>query len=71
MLIPRQLGLDDPITKPITEQMNALTICYGADRRIVMYPCNDNELLNFICIHPDTESHASKSDGKDDFSPHE
>lgn len=29
-----------------------------------MYPCNDDELLNFVCIHPDTESHATHSDGK-------
>jgi hypothetical protein len=41
-----------------------LIIWYGSDRRIVMYPCNNNELLNFVCIHPDTESHATKSDGE-------
>jgi len=28
-----------------------------------MYPCNDNEMLNFVCIHPDSESQASKGDG--------
>lgn len=37
---------------------------FGSDRRVVLYPCNDNELLNFVCIHPDTESHATPSDGR-------
>lgn len=34
----------------------------GEDRRFVMYPCSNNELLNFVVIHPSTESDAS--DGK-------
>lgn len=63
-LIPRQAGLDDPVTRPIVERGNNLVIWYGADRRIVMYPCNDNKLLNFNCIHPENESHANASDGK-------
>lgn len=25
-----------------------------------MYPCNDNELLNFVCIHSEAESQGSK-----------
>ncbi|KAI7789009.1 fad binding domain protein [Diaporthe eres] len=61
-LIPRQAGLDDPVTRPIVEKGNNLVIWYGADRRIVMYPCNDNKLLNFNCIHPENESHANASD---------
>ncbi|POS68756.1 hypothetical protein DHEL01_v212850 [Diaporthe helianthi] len=61
-LIPRQAGLDDPITRPLVERGNNLVIWYGADRRIVMYPCNDNNLLNFNCIHPESESHATASD---------
>ncbi|ROV99928.1 hypothetical protein VMCG_06182 [Cytospora schulzeri] len=61
-LIPRQAGLDDPVTKSIAEVMGALVMWYGSDRRVVMYPCNDNELLNFVCIHPDAESHANPGD---------
>ena len=34
----------------------------GEDRRFVMYPCSNNELLNFVVIHPSSESEAS--DGK-------
>lgn len=63
-LIPRHRGLDDPLTRPITETAGALAIWFGADRRIVMYPCNNDELLNFVCIHPETESHATKTDGE-------
>lgn len=34
-----------------------------------MYPCNDNETLNFVLIHPDTESHATPGDGKSESKP--
>lgn len=37
---------------------------YAQDRRLVMYPCNDNELLNFVCIHPQEESQGS-TEGED------
>ncbi|KAK3695171.1 hypothetical protein B0T22DRAFT_96658 [Podospora appendiculata] len=61
-LIPREVAEADPVTAPLVKFKNALEIWFGDDRRIVMYPCNDNQLLNFVCIHPDTESHATKSD---------
>ncbi|KUI65822.1 3-hydroxybenzoate 6-hydroxylase 1 [Cytospora mali] len=61
-LIPRKAGLDDPVTKSIVEDLSSLGMWYGSDRRIVMYPCNDNQLLNFVCIHPDTESHDAPGD---------
>lgn len=35
---------------------NELVIWYGADRRVVVYPCDNNELLNFVCIHPEGDS---------------
>lgn len=55
------------MTRPITEIMSSLAMWYGSDRRVVMYPCNDNQLLNFVCIHPETESHANPGDGKSIF----
>lgn len=61
-LIPRNVAESDPITAPLVEHHNTLRLWFGDDRRIVMYPCNNNELLNFVCIHPDTESHATKTD---------
>jgi len=62
-LIPRSVAEADPVTQPLVADKGALLMWYSDDRRIVMYPCNDNEMLNFVCIHPDTESHAAKSDG--------
>ncbi|KAF6813339.1 FAD binding domain protein [Colletotrichum sojae] len=61
-LIPRAAVESDPVTAPLVEKKNQLSIWFGADRRLVVYPCNDNQLLNFVCIHPDTESHATASD---------
>ncbi|KAH8676284.1 hypothetical protein BX600DRAFT_508449 [Xylariales sp. PMI_506] len=61
-LIPRKVALADPITKPLVEQDGTLSMWFSGDRRIIMYPCNDNETLNFVLIHPDTESHATQSD---------
>lgn len=63
-LIPRAAADEDPVTAPLMDKMNQLGIWFYQDRRIVIYPCNDNQLLNFVCIHPDTESHATASDGR-------
>ncbi|KAK2005129.1 FAD/NAD(P)-binding domain-containing protein [Colletotrichum falcatum] len=62
-LIPTAAALEDPVTAPLIEKEGCLGMWFGADRRIVVYPCNDNQLLNFVCIHPDTESHATTTDG--------
>ncbi|OLN88496.1 3-hydroxybenzoate 6-hydroxylase 2 [Colletotrichum chlorophyti] len=61
-LIPRAAVEADPVTAPFVDKKNCLGIWFSTDRRIVIYPCNDNQLLNFVCIHPDTESHATASD---------
>ncbi|KAI1430025.1 hypothetical protein F5Y12DRAFT_781623 [Xylaria sp. FL1777] len=64
-LLQKKIALEDPLTAPLVEKDNVLTIWYGADRRVVMYPCNHNETLNFVCIHPDSESHATQHDAWD------
>ncbi|KAH9909374.1 hypothetical protein F4778DRAFT_768240 [Xylariomycetidae sp. FL2044] len=61
-LLQRKPILDDPVTAPLVKQENALSMWFGADRRVVMYPCNHNKTLNFVCIHPDTESHTTQND---------
>jgi hypothetical protein len=58
--VPRSVVETDPITAPLIATPNALAMWFGSDRRVVMYPCNDNELLNFVCIHPEAESQGSK-----------
>ncbi|KAI0600179.1 hypothetical protein F4775DRAFT_582764 [Biscogniauxia sp. FL1348] len=61
-LIPKKVAEDDPVTAPLVAANNTLSIWYSEDRRIVIYPCSYNTSLNFVCIHPDTESHAVQSD---------
>lgn len=41
--------------KKLLENNDELCIWYGNDRRVVVYPCENNELLNFVCIHPEGE----------------
>ncbi|KAI0974292.1 hypothetical protein F4678DRAFT_486179 [Xylaria arbuscula] len=64
-LLQRKIVLEDPLTAPLVEEDNVLTVWFGADRRVVMYPCNHNETLNLVCIHPDSESHATRGDAWD------
>ncbi|KAH8889560.1 FAD/NAD(P)-binding domain-containing protein [Thozetella sp. PMI_491] len=61
-LIPRKVAEADPVTAPLVQYPQSLSMWYGDDRRVVVYPCNDSQLLNFVLVHPDTESHATKSD---------
>lgn len=59
-LIERKAVLDDPATKHFAERPGELIIWYGTDRRVVMYPTSNNQLLNFVCIHPEHESEAGE-----------
>lgn len=63
-MIPRSEAEADTTTAPLVSQRDSLTMWCGDDRRVVMYPCDNNQLLNFVCIHPENESHhAVLSDG--------
>lgn len=53
-LITRQQALDDPETNSIARDFGAVDMWDSSDRRVVIYPCANNELLNFVCIHPDS-----------------
>ncbi|RDW94889.1 FAD binding-containing protein [Coleophoma crateriformis] len=61
-MITRQSALDDPVTAKFAQSPGELIIWYGTDRRIVMYPTTNNTQLNFVCIHPDSESGAGGAD---------
>ncbi|GAB1310403.1 FAD/NAD(P)-binding domain-containing protein [Madurella fahalii] len=61
-MIPRSIAEADDTAAPLVKPLNALTLWYGDDRRVVMYLCQNNQLLNIICIHPEAESHAVQSD---------
>jgi 2-polyprenyl-6-methoxyphenol hydroxylase-like FAD-dependent oxidoreductase len=41
---------------------------FARDRRVVVYPTSDNTLLNFVCIHPTSESQIdSQEPGSSDW----
>ena len=63
-LIPRQAALDDPLTAQYAKRDGQLIIWYGQDRRVIMYPCDANRQLNFVCIHPREESDVDGASGK-------
>lgn len=53
-LITRQQALDDPETADIAKVCGTVHMWDSPDRRVVIYPCDDDKILNFVCIHPDT-----------------
>jgi 2-polyprenyl-6-methoxyphenol hydroxylase-like FAD-dependent oxidoreductase len=55
-LLSRKSAQDDPITSKFVQKPGELIIWYAADRRVVVYPTTNNQLLNFVCIHPESES---------------
>lgn len=62
-LVPRQKILDNPATEKFASRDGYMTMWYGNDRRLVMYPCSNNTMMNFVGIHP-SELSASKGNGK-------
>lgn len=70
-LIPRQTLLDDPITHKYVESDGIMHICYGNDRRIVMYPTSNNTLLNFNAIHPESETDQTATGDWNNAAPKE
>ncbi|KAF2132052.1 FAD/NAD(P)-binding domain-containing protein [Dothidotthia symphoricarpi CBS 119687] len=67
-LIPRERALADPDTKKYAEREGELFMFIGRDRRIVLYPTSNNELLNFVNIHPTADSQiVSEAPGSGDW----
>ncbi|KAJ4286844.1 hypothetical protein N0V90_013097 [Kalmusia sp. IMI 367209] len=54
--ILRSRALEDPLTKPIVAKEGHLNMFFGKDRRVVVYPTRNQEILNFVCIHPTSEA---------------
>jgi 2-polyprenyl-6-methoxyphenol hydroxylase-like FAD-dependent oxidoreductase len=57
-LISRKAAQADPKISKLVQEPGELIIWYGSDRRVVLYPTTNNQLLNFVCIHPEAESEA-------------
>jgi hypothetical protein len=60
-LIPRKQLADNPILAKVVARDGYLFMWVGVDRRLVMYPCANNTIMNLVAIHP---SHLSKSQGE-------
>ena len=54
-LVPREVVRADPATARFADHDGQMTLWIGVDRRVVMYSCHGNTLLNFVCIHPDPD----------------
>ena len=61
-IIPRKTILEDPQTEYIGRVYGSMDMWYGPDRKIVLYATTNNQLLNFVCVHP-----ASLSGTSDDY----
>ncbi|KAL3471858.1 hypothetical protein BJX99DRAFT_250144 [Aspergillus californicus] len=55
-LIARKDAVEDPETRELVEELGTWYMFDSRDRRVVIYPCANHELLNFVCIHPDSMS---------------
>lgn len=62
-LVREEEALADPVTAEFFSTRNTMDMWYAEDRKIVMYRCDNNKLLNFVCIHPRDQS----SLGTDDY----
>lgn len=61
-LIPADVIRADPKTAHFLERKGEMRLLYGTDRRIVIYPCRNNTLINFAAMHPDEETEAEEED---------
>ncbi|CAG8918567.1 unnamed protein product [Penicillium salamii] len=55
-LIPMSQVTLNPETAALVPKNGELQFWDGQYRRLVIYPCRNNTELNFVCLHPDTES---------------
>ncbi|KAL2815825.1 hypothetical protein BDW59DRAFT_176011 [Aspergillus cavernicola] len=55
-LISRKDALEDPETRDLVQELGTWYMFDSCEKRVVIYPCANHELLNFVCIHPDNES---------------
>jgi hypothetical protein len=60
-LIPKQKMVEDPELRKLVQDDGFMIMWFGIDRRLVMYPCVNNTVMNLVAMHP---SDLSKSDGE-------
>ncbi|KAK4164599.1 hypothetical protein QBC43DRAFT_317837 [Cladorrhinum sp. PSN259] len=57
-MVPHEVMLANPQTKDLASRQGYMTFWFANDRRVVMYPCNNNTVMNLLAIHP---SHLSET----------
>lgn len=62
-MVSRKDLLDDPETADLFRVPGSLDGWKNANSRIIVYPCVHNQILNFVCIHPDSLSNTEVTDG--------
>jgi uracil DNA glycosylase len=62
-MIPMSQIRDNVATAKLATREGYMTMWMGDDRRLVMYTCSNNTMMNFVGIHP-SELSASKGEGK-------
>ncbi|KAL1305028.1 hypothetical protein AAFC00_003927 [Neodothiora populina] len=58
-LVPKEEIMKDPQCKEFVETEGLLCMILADDRRVVVYPCVNNTLINFLLIHPSHESRSN------------
>ncbi|KAL2135111.1 hypothetical protein VTI74DRAFT_9704 [Chaetomium olivicolor] len=61
-LVPVNQIRENPATEKLAMREGYMTMWMGDDRRLIMYPCSNNTIMNFVGIHP-SELSASKGEG--------
>jgi 2-polyprenyl-6-methoxyphenol hydroxylase-like FAD-dependent oxidoreductase len=61
-MIPIAQIRENPATTQLAGREGYMTMWMGDDRRLIMYPCSNNTIMNFVGIHP-SELSASKGEG--------
>ncbi|KAF2673842.1 FAD/NAD(P)-binding domain-containing protein [Microthyrium microscopicum] len=64
-LLPRQQLLDNPLTSKYVETDGNFVGWAANDRRIVSYPCMNNTVMNYVCIHPSNLSQTYHDRGNE------
>lgn len=55
-LVPKASAREDPQTSHLAEKPGEMLLWAGSDRRIIVYSTHYNDLMNFVCIHPDRDA---------------
>ncbi|KAJ5771673.1 hypothetical protein N7520_002202 [Penicillium odoratum] len=56
-MVPKAEFLEDMELADLVRENGVVGVWHNDNTKVVIYPCVNNEVLNFVCIHPDTLTH--------------